>query len=140
MYQNDDSCNFLVAFTFVLFSDSNIVKLRALVLWSHIPYDFHCHKVCQWLAAGRWFSSGTQVSYTNKIDRHDITEILLKVVLDTINLMLTLCFRSWIKWFQKSEINPSGSSNTLVRKYVLYVFKWSVVFLFVVSLVCPKYC
>ena len=31
---------------------------------------------------GRWFSP---VSSTNKIDRHDITEILLKVALNTIN-------------------------------------------------------
>jgi len=28
-----------------------------------------------------WFSPGTPVSTTNKIDRHDITEILLKVTL-----------------------------------------------------------
>jgi hypothetical protein len=34
--------------------------------------------------AGRWFSSGTPVSSTNKTDRHDITEILLKVSLNTI--------------------------------------------------------
>jgi hypothetical protein len=34
-------------------------------------------------AAGRWFSSGTPVSSTNKTD---ITEILLKVVLNTITL------------------------------------------------------
>jgi hypothetical protein len=34
--------------------------------------------------ASRWFSPGTPVSSTNKIDRHDITEILLKVVLNTI--------------------------------------------------------
>jgi hypothetical protein len=40
--------------------------------------------VCQWLATGRWFSSGASVSSTNKIDRHDITEILLKVGLNTI--------------------------------------------------------
>jgi hypothetical protein len=33
---------------------------------------------------GRWFSPGTPVSSTNKTDRHDITEILLKVVLNTI--------------------------------------------------------
>jgi hypothetical protein len=32
-----------------------------------------------------WFSPGTPVSYTNKTDRHDITEILLKVALNTIN-------------------------------------------------------
>ena len=44
-----------------------------------------CDKVCQWLKASRWFSPGTLVSSTNKTDRHDITEILLKVVLTTIN-------------------------------------------------------
>jgi len=33
----------------------------------------------------RWFSLGTLVSSTNKTDPHDITEILLKVVLNTIN-------------------------------------------------------
>jgi hypothetical protein len=36
--------------------------------------------------AGRLFSPGTPVSFTNKIDRHDITEILLKMALNTINL------------------------------------------------------
>jgi hypothetical protein len=30
---------------------------------------------------GRWFSPGPPVSSTNKTDRHDITEILLKVAL-----------------------------------------------------------
>ena len=33
---------------------------------------------------GRWFSLGTPVSSTNKTNRHDITEILLKVALNTI--------------------------------------------------------
>ena len=32
----------------------------------------------------RWFSPGTPVSSTNKTDLHDITEILLKVALNTI--------------------------------------------------------
>ena len=41
-------------------------------------------KVCQWLATGRWFSPGPPVSSTNKTDRHNITEILLKVVLKSI--------------------------------------------------------
>ena len=36
------------------------------------PWD----KDCQLLATGQWFSP---VSSTNKYDRHDITEILLKV-------------------------------------------------------------
>jgi hypothetical protein len=35
-----------------------------------------------------WFSPGTSVSFTNKTDRHDITEILLKVALNTITITL----------------------------------------------------
>jgi hypothetical protein len=45
-----------------------------------------CNKVCQWLAAGSWFSSGTPVSSSNKSDIHDINEILLKVAFNTHNL------------------------------------------------------
>jgi hypothetical protein len=42
-------------------------------------------KVYQLLAHGRWFSPGTPASSTTKTDRHDIAEILLKVVLNTKN-------------------------------------------------------
>ena len=45
-----------------------------------------CDKVGRRLATGRWFSPGTPVSSTNATDRHDITEILLKVALNTITL------------------------------------------------------
>jgi hypothetical protein len=38
--------------------------------------------------AGQWFSPGTPVSSTNKIDHYDITEILLIVALNTITLSL----------------------------------------------------
>jgi hypothetical protein len=38
-----------------------------------------CDKVCQGLAAGQCIP----VSSTNKTDRHDITDILLKVTLNT---------------------------------------------------------
>ena len=68
-----------------------------------------CDKVCQWIAAGRWFSPGTTVSSTNKTDRHDIDEILLKVALNTITLThntpyekkilkhsFLFCFGRWI--------------------------------------------
>ena len=47
-----------------------------------------CDKVCQWLVAGCWFSPGTAVSSNNKTDRHDITEILAIVALNTITLTL----------------------------------------------------
>jgi hypothetical protein len=39
--------------------------------------------------AGWWFSPGTSVSSINKTDRNHITEILLKVALNTITLTLT---------------------------------------------------
>ena len=52
-------------------------------------FDLHCfhfhfiilHVI---LATGWWFFPGPTVSFTNKTDRHDITEILLKGVLNTI--------------------------------------------------------
>ena len=37
---------------------------------------------------GWWFSPGTPLPFTNKTDRHYVTEILLKVVLNTITLTL----------------------------------------------------
>jgi hypothetical protein len=43
-----------------------------------------CDKFCQWFATGRWFYPGTLISSTNEADRHDITEILLKVALNII--------------------------------------------------------
>ena len=42
------------------------------------------YNVFQWLAPGRWFSPGPPVSSIYNIDRHDITEILLNVALNTI--------------------------------------------------------
>ena len=63
-----------------------------LKLWVRIPLRRSvldttvCDQLCQWLAAGRWFFSGTPISSTNKTCRHvDMTEILLKVALNTIN-------------------------------------------------------
>jgi hypothetical protein len=38
----------------------------------------------QHYVTGQWFSPDTPVSSTNKTNRHDITEILLKVALNTI--------------------------------------------------------
>jgi hypothetical protein len=50
---------------------SNLIRARCTTL---------CDKVFQCLAAGRWYPL---VSSTNKTDRHDITEILSKVALNT---------------------------------------------------------
>ena len=61
--------------------------LSPLMLWVRISiiarYITLCDKGCQWLATCRWFSPRPWVSFINKTDRHDITEILLKVALDT---------------------------------------------------------
>jgi hypothetical protein len=56
-----------------------------------------CDKVYHQLAAGQWFSPGTSVSSTKKTDRHDITEILLKVALNTINLTLKILLETAIR-------------------------------------------
>ena len=69
----------------VLYKDSEMSKL------GHIFYDrfrnFSLSVTCnRW-----WFSLGTPVSSTNKTDRHDITEILLKVALNTITLLILEC-------------------------------------------------
>jgi hypothetical protein len=47
-----------------------------------------CDKVCRWLLTGRWFFPGALVSSTNNTDRHNITEILLKVALNTKTIAL----------------------------------------------------
>ena len=52
---------------------------------SHSGDTTLCDKVCQWLTTGRWFPLGPPLSSTNKTDRHDIAEIVLKVALNTIN-------------------------------------------------------
>ena len=82
-----------------------------------------CNKVCQWLAAGRWFSPGTAVSSTNKTDCHDITEILLKVMLNTIILTVLfftecLCkiFVSQKKAISKAELIRCSDPCNLDRR------------------------
>jgi hypothetical protein len=67
--------------------DDIIITTGAVVVvinWRRVLGTTVCDKVCQSLAAGWWFSLGTPVSSTNKTDRHDKTEILLKVMLSTM--------------------------------------------------------
>jgi hypothetical protein len=62
--------------------------LSPLMLWVWISLGARCttlyDKVCQWLESDKRFSLVTPAFSTNKTDRHNITEILLKVVLNTI--------------------------------------------------------
>ena len=56
----------------------------------------HCDEVCQWHVTGQWFSLDTLVSSTNRTDHQNITEILFKVVLNTI--IIPLMFRYWFNF------------------------------------------
>jgi hypothetical protein len=67
-----------------------------------------CDKVCQWLARGRWLSLGTPISSTNKTYLHDITEILLKVVLNTITLILNQIGREQLPLHRNSVSHFAG--------------------------------
>ena len=73
-------------------------------------------EVCQRLAAGWWFSPGTYVS-SNKTDPHDITQILLKVVLNTITLMpLIMDNQCTIMAFMKSKYPYLSNSEGVTLK------------------------
>jgi hypothetical protein len=52
------------------------------------PGFVYYKKVDQLLAYGRWFSLGTSASSTTKTGCHYLAEILLKVVLNTINQLI----------------------------------------------------
>ena len=56
-----------------------MLRVRILLMASVLNTTL-CDQDCQLL----WFSLGTPVCSINKTDRHDITELLLKVVLNTI--------------------------------------------------------
>ena len=55
-------------------------------LWVETPLIARCTRYnIMWFVTGRRFSPGTLVLSTNKTDRHDISEILLEVALNTLN-------------------------------------------------------
>jgi hypothetical protein len=68
-----------------------------------------CDKVCQRLKAGQWFSPCIQVSSTNKSDPYDITEILLKVSLNTLNW-----FREVVNAFA-TQSDPEMKAKVITR-------------------------
>jgi hypothetical protein len=90
--------------------------LSPLKLWIRTPFwrdvlDTALYdKVCQWLVAGRWFSPGIPVFPTNKTERHNIAEILLKVALNTINLTLTL--QLVFSFFLSATSSPADCMGT----------------------------
>ena len=59
---------------------------------------------------GQWLSLGTPVYTTNKTNRHDIAEILLKVVLNIIALSITTKVMS---------LNPAHGEVYSIQHYVI---------------------
>ena len=93
-----------------------------IVAYHHMSCEFEFHswwvvlsttlydKICQWLAAGRWFSLGTPVLSTNETERHDITRLLLKVALDTITLTLNKFAAG------EKKMNTKNTMHYLIQK------------------------
>ena len=93
-----------------------------------------CDKVCQRLSASRWFSLGTPVSCSNKIDRRNITKILLILALNTINHWHNCCtivieqfslqnirtFNNLLRW---GRLEYSGFYLDFNNKFELYFSK-----------------
>jgi hypothetical protein len=107
---------------------SYILKIYILFTVSYLSWRWRCEfesrscrcildtTLCQWLSTGRWVSSGTHVSSTNKNDHHDTTEIFLKVALNTNTLTLTL---SWIQnaKYIINSISFSGSPYAYIHTW-----------------------
>jgi len=64
-------------------------------------------------ATGRWFSTGTPVFSTNKVDRHDTAEILLKEA-SNIFILLKLFYPE--VWVNKSTTTFNRSACTILGR------------------------
>jgi hypothetical protein len=104
---------FLLLFLFALLleirsrrgRDCMVVEFTTVCLISvyhHLTFEFEsfpsqdvldttlCDKVCWWPATGRWYIFPViPVSSSNNADRHDITDIVLKVAINIITLIHT---------------------------------------------------
>ena len=138
--------------------------------WSTSEFEFYCRQgvldttlcdqVCQWLVTGRWFSLYSQVSSINKTDCHNITEILLKVALNTITLTLTT-LQCELIYFQRNYVfymkiaaliylPPSLIVNIKLgsnSSSIMYIFPYSTCFYtvlgfdkwFIIIMICKLY-
>ena len=62
------------------------------------------------------FSPDSPVSSTNKTDRHDIAEILLKVALNTIAITLFINWQMYIEWIIKQLFTSSTMNQGFLSK------------------------
>ena len=104
------------------------------MLWVRISIRARCTTLCdkvwQWLVTGQWFSLGAPVSSTNKIEHHDITEILLKVALNTTNKQTnTIIVSQMYMWNKISHyiVPYKNKSHMSKLTFKFSVSLWSVV-------------
>jgi len=93
-----------------------IVSPPKLWVWFPLMTRFTRYTICQWLLAGREFSSGTSVSSTNTTYLHDIKVKLLKVVLNTINIALT----QNLKYVQRILLNKEIKIDMKISQKIIY--------------------
>ena len=99
--------------------------LSPLMLWVRISIRARsttlCNKVCQWLVTDRWFSPGLPVSSTHITDRHDITEIFLKVALNTITITSNSKMKFVIIYILNLKL-----IYLLTFMILIYISKWNI--------------
>jgi hypothetical protein len=122
------SCDhFFLLFNNFTFNNISVILWSSVLLVAKPKYNFIlCDNVCQWLAAGQWFSQGTFGFATNKTELHNITEILLKVKLSRCRFFSRLY--SWLSWDicwsfgQFRYIVLAGLGNTCIS--LRYIQSW----------------
>ena len=86
-----------------------------------------CDNVCRWPVAGQWFFP---FSSTNKLDRHDIAEILLKVALSTITIQYSTIVETEKKPTTLTQVTyrlcwlSTSTTSTQSLGYVSIVNTW----------------
>ena len=90
--------------------------------WQGLLDTTLCDEVCQWFAAGRWFSPDSPVSSTSKTDYHDINEILLNVALSNTNKIIinSLVDVIYLYIYIYIYFSPPG----VVKRYHTYKCDW----------------
>jgi hypothetical protein len=102
-------------------------RVRSPFMTKCTPNNIMWYNFFQWLAAGRWFSpeTVTVASSTNKTDRHNITEIFLRLALNTISLAI---YTTNIVYYQYHRCYYVGwNVNTYLRRLmadfkIIFVF------------------
>ena len=96
--------------------------------WLYGSWVYNYPIICQWLAAGLWFSP---VSSTNKTDHHHIAEISLKLALSTITIVIapistvyqeSSCFTN----VNFGIIKPCWITRTIHDSYRIWPYKTGV--------------